>query len=100
MKRNRKSPWRFAFLAAAFLGALELLGSAAAWILCYIATATGFSIGEAASIGIIGGADGPTAIFVTGPGWTSLLMPLILLIVGIAGYLRLNNCVKTEKDGA
>ena len=49
---------------------------------------------EAASIGIIGGADGPTAIFVTtSPGfdWDIVLMAG-LLIGGIAGFLRLRRC--------
>lgn len=100
MKKQRKSPWRFAFLAVAVMGALELLCSAAAWLLCRLATAPGFPVGEAASIGIIGGADGPTAIFVTGPGWTSLLLPLLLLIVGAVGYLWLCKYQKAEKDGA
>lgn len=100
MKKQRKSSWRFAFLAAAVIGALELLGSAAAWIFCRLAVAPQFAVGEAASIGIIGGADGPTAIFVAGPGWTSLMLPLLLLIVGVVGYLRLCKYQKAEKDGA
>ena len=45
---------------------------------------------EAYSIGIIGGADGPTAIFVTAPVWISYLIPTAALIVGIWGYLRLS----------
>ena len=32
---------------------------------------------EAVSIGIIGGADGPTAIFVTGPDWTDESDPIL-----------------------
>lgn len=40
-----------------------------------------FSINDAASIGIIGGADGPTAIFVT-----SMLSPDILGAVAVAAY--------------
>ena len=45
-----------------FLGAAAQLGVAIAFV---IAIALGFSPQEAASIGIIGGADGPTAIYVT-----------------------------------
>ncbi|HPM48129.1 MAG TPA: sodium ion-translocating decarboxylase subunit beta, partial [bacterium] len=48
---------------------LVLLGGGAQlgiFIAFLIAMLLGFSIQEAASIGIIGGADGPTAIFVTG----------------------------------
>ena len=36
--------------------------------------------GESASIGIIGGADGPTAIFVSGPTDMLSLLPLFLLL--------------------
>lgn len=50
---------------AAFVGALLL----------------GFSVAEAASIGIIGGADGPTAIFVT-----KTLAPHLLGAIAIAAY--------------
>ena len=38
----------------------------------------------AASIGIIGGADGPTAIFVTGNWWT---LPLGLAVIAAAVVL-------------
>ena len=46
-----------------------------------IAIFLGFNMQEAASIGIIGGADGPTAIFVTG-----LMAPYLLGAVAIAAY--------------
>lgn len=46
-----------------------------------IAILLGFNIQEAASIGIIGGADGPTAIFTTG-----LMAPHLLGAVAIAAY--------------
>ena len=46
-----------------------------------IAIFLGFNIQEAASIGIIGGADGPTAIFTTG-----LMAPHLLGAVAIAAY--------------
>lgn len=46
----------------------------------------------AASIGIIGGADGPTAIFVTGHPWLSYIIPVVLLVVGIWGFIRLSRC--------
>lgn len=39
---------------------------------------------EAASIGIIGGADGPTAVFVSGnPAW--LIAAIVSVVVVIAG---------------
>ena len=48
---------------------------------------------KALSIGIIGGADGPTAIFVTGPDWTKIAAGLALLTVVVAVLLR-----KRKKD--
>lgn len=44
---------------------------------------------QAASVGIIGGADGPTAIFVTAPGWYSYIIPVLVLAAGIWGICRL-----------
>ncbi len=51
-----------------------------------------FTSKDASSIGIIGGADGPTAIFVTGPEgvfpWVLLLVAIVALIVGVCLLLR------------
>jgi len=63
---------------------LMLLGAAAqiGIFLTYItATALGFSSQQAAAIGIIGGADGPTAIFLA-----SKLAPQLLGAIAIAAY--------------
>ena len=84
----RKSPWRYVFLALAILCAL--------WLAWYLGL-TWFAqllANEAATIGIIGGADGPTAIFVSttrGIDWDIVLIAA-LLIIGIAGFLRLRKC--------
>lgn len=61
-----------------FLGAAAQLGVVTAFI---IAIALGFSPKAAASIGIIGGADGPTAIFLT-----TRLAPELLPAIAIAAY--------------
>ena len=61
-----------------FLGAAAQLGVFMAF---FLALFLGFSGPEAASIGIIGGADGPTAIYVT-----SLLAPELLGPVAVAAY--------------
>jgi len=61
-----------------FLGAAAQLGIYIAFI---VAIALGFAPNEAASIGIIGGADGPTAIFLT-----SKLAPELLPAIAIAAY--------------
>jgi sodium ion-translocating decarboxylase beta subunit len=61
-----------------FLGAAAQLGVVVAFV---IAIALGFSPQGAASIGIIGGADGPTAIYLT-----SRLAPELLPAIAIAAY--------------
>ncbi len=60
------------------LGAAAQLGVFAAF---FGAVALGFSGSEAASIGIIGGADGPTAIFLT-----TQLAPHLLGAIAVAAY--------------
>jgi len=60
------------------IGGGAQLGIFAAFL---VAIGLGFNIQEAASIGIIGGADGPTAIFTTG-----LMAPHLLGAVAIAAY--------------
>lgn len=60
------------------LGAAAQLGVFAAF---FGAVALGFNINEAASIGIIGGADGPTAIFLT-----TKLAPALLPAIAVAAY--------------
>ena len=60
------------------LGAAAQLGIFVAFLL---AKAWGFSAAEAGSIGIIGGADGPTAIFVT-----TKLAPHLLGAIAVAAY--------------
>ncbi len=61
---------------AAFLGAIALNALNA-----LVGTQVGFTGPEAASIGIIGGADGPTAIFLT-----SRLAPHLLGAIAVAAY--------------
>jgi oxaloacetate decarboxylase beta subunit len=61
-----------------FLGASAQFGIAAAFV---ISSALHFTPPEAASIGIIGGADGPTAIYLT-----TRLAPHLLSAIAIAAY--------------
>ena len=88
----RKSLWRFFFAGVAAYGAAKLLellfGQIVYWIMRHPVRM------ESASIGVIGGADGPTAIFVTSPPATGYLIALVLLVVGIWGFLRLSRCLK------
>ncbi len=60
------------------LGAAAQLGVYAAF---FMALALGFSIPEACSIGIIGGADGPTTVYLT-----TMLSPWLLGATAIAAY--------------
>ncbi len=61
-----------------FLGAGAQFGISVAFV---VAVALGFTPQEAASIGIIGGADGPTAIYLT-----TRLAPHLLPAIAIAAY--------------
>lgn len=87
----RKSPWRFLFGALAVYGGIRLLDKLWTGIVFFWATGM-LQKTEAASIGIIGGADGPTAIFVTSPAWAHWLIPVLLLTLGILGFVRLCRC--------
>ena len=85
--KNSKNPWRFVFLAMAVLSG--------AWLAFYAAlqifARSLISAGEQTGIGIIGGADGPTAVFVTAsPGfdWDPVIAGTVL-IAGVAGFVLL-----------
>jgi len=88
----RKSPWRFLFAALAAYGMLDLLTRVWAQLTFWLMQAE--LRRESFSVGVIGGADGPTAVFVTTPGWVSFVFPVVLLVVGIWGFLRLRKCRK------
>lgn len=92
MEQKQKKPlWPFAFAALSVVSGLKLLGYLAAWLMT---KGLSFPVGKAATIGIIGGADGPTAIFVTAaaaPAWEILLW-LALFFGGIFGFRHFLNC--------
>lgn len=76
----RKSPLRFVCLAAAIAALAVVLAQT-------IANLRGF-----ANVGVIGGADGPTAIFITGPqicDWIWVILAGIVLLLGLAGFFLL-----------
>ena len=77
------------FGGLAAYGAAELLGGLVARVLMLYYKTSSLNVGAAASIGIIGGADGPTAVFVTTPGWMHYITPVLLLMIGIWGLIRL-----------
>ena len=90
----RKSPWRYLFAVCAAYGAAELLGSLLSALIAQILrwNVLAVNMGASASIGIIGGADGPTAVFVTTPGWMHYINPCLFLIIGIWGFLKFSRC--------
>ena len=80
-------------LIVAALGSLELLGNLAVWVIAKYHTISA-TRGEMASVGIIGGADGPTAVFVTTSVGGHWLIPLAMVALGLVGYLCLKKCNK------
>lgn len=88
MKKNKnthdqKHIWRLAFPAAVLYGLWKFSGPIKVGILCLCQKVPFLMPGEASSVGIIGGADGPTAVFVTGMGRNSWLVPLLLAAAGL-----------------
>lgn len=84
---------KLACLALAVAGGLELLGNVAAWVAGKF-FALSVARGDFAAVGVIGGADGPTAVFVTGPALEGWLIPLAMVAVGLLGLYGLKKCNK------
>ena len=85
----RKSPWRWGSLGLAIFSGLCLAYKGLPSLLLVLFN----KANNAASVGIIGGADGPTAIFVTntttGQFFPSAGIYVLLLTMGIVGFLAL-----------
>ena len=91
-----KSPWRWPCLVAAVISGAVLLYGGLTQLLARLLT-----LSLNSSIGIIGGADGPTAIFVTSahsPGsfWLQTGLPVLILVMGLMGYFRLRRCPRND----
>ena len=98
-KKHRNLVWRIIFSVMTILGGLNLLLFPTAWLIADVFGGISFSVTRGASIGVIGGADGPTSVFVTsstGPIWQFLLWA-ILTAFGVYGLLW---CRKQRKGGA
>ena len=87
----RKSPWRFLFAAVAIYGATRLLGNLIVRVYTLFVGAS-IAVSDSATVGIIGGADGPTAIFVTAPRWIEPTVSVVALATGIVGFVLLRRC--------
>lgn len=84
-----KSAWRWACLALAVVSALAFLYKG---VINMLVAAL-----EHASLGIVGGADGPTVIFVTqspDSAVYSMLMSAMILVMSIAGFYYLGHMRK------
>ena len=89
----KKSPWRWICLALAVVSGLCLAYRGLPGLLLML-----FNKANNASIGIIGGADGPTAIFVT-TSTTDMPFPsagmyVLLLAMGLIGFAALGRLKK------
>ena len=83
----KKSPWRWGCLSLAILSGLCLANRGLPGLLLML-----FNKANNASVGIIGGADGPTAVFVTTSQnsiHATVALYSILLLAGILGFLFL-----------
>ena len=85
-----KSKWRWAALAAAAFAGLMLVFQGITGLLT---AALKLSLAEQNSLGIIGGADGPTVLFVTS-NWTpgDMVPWALLLAMGLLGWWKLSRC--------
>lgn len=85
-----KSPWRWLCLAIIIACCLSLVFGGTIGLLVHLLNAS-----VASDIGIIGGADGPTAIFVTTSAdyvWYQTGITVLILIIAVFGFYRLNRC--------
>ena len=85
-----KSPWRWGCLILAVFSGLCLAYHGYANLLLMLFN----KVNNAASVGIIGGADGPTAVFVTTKelysGLPAEAIYAMLLIMGVLGFIALS----------
>lgn len=85
-----KSPWRWICLAIIIGCIMSFIFGGTIGMLVHLLNAS-----VSSSIGIIGGADGPTAIFVTTSNdyiWYRAGITGIILVMAILGFYRLSHC--------
>ena len=79
---------RITCLILAVISGFNLFSTIACWVIADVFAGISFNISSASTIGIIGGADGPTAIFVTAvqPHIWEWILWSALLVVSVCGY--------------
>jgi hypothetical protein len=88
-----KSPWRWVCLAIIIGCILSLTFGGTLGVLLHV-----FNAALTDSVGIIGGADGPTAIFITtSPDyqeyiWYQAGITVLILVMSVLGFWRLRRC--------
>ena len=88
-----KSPWRWVCLAIIIGCIVSLIFGGTLGVLMHV-----FNAALTDSVGIIGGADGPTAIFITtSPDyreyiWYQAGITVLILIMSVLGFWRLRRC--------
>lgn len=88
-----KSPWRWVCLAIIIGCLLSLTFGGTLGVLLHV-----FNAALTDSVGIIGGADGPTAIFITAsPDYKDYVLyqagiTVLILIMSVLGFWRLRRC--------
>ena len=89
----RKSPWRWVCLGFSVLSALCLAYQGLTGLLLMLFTKT---YNTAASIGVIGGADGPTSIFIATSNKVSPTAGVyaLVLILSIVGFILLSRLTR------
>lgn len=92
----RKSPWRYLPLAVAVLCGLRFLNKC---VLFGLYMSMGIQVQER-SVGIIGGADGPTAMFVTTlvPDIANIGIIAVVFVLCLLVYFRLRKCKNKENS--
>lgn len=86
----KKSKWRILPLTTAILSGLRLALEGAVRLAARLNGQIRLNHGKSASVGIIGGADGPTAIFITGSTDTpALVLAAVVFVVSVFVYIYL-----------
>lgn len=87
---DKKKIWQLLCLALVVWGVVKIVpGLFANLMFLWLNLKANFSPSDAYSVGIIGGVDGPTAIFLTGPSWVYYVIPMLAIAAGVFGYLKL-----------